>query len=878
MSKVSLAKRGNGFILSAGALVVGLLGSEVQAQQCTTTGANQTCTNAIFLSGGVSGIADTATLTVTNLQQGMISGSTFGVNAADVANVTNFGTISGGVFGINATNAANVVNSGSISGGIGISASTSNVTNNTGTISGTIIGISANVATVKNSGSLSGGTFGIFTTNATVANSGTIVAGAGGTVISASSIASVTNSGTIAGGAFGISANFAAVSNSGLISGSNAGISSNGGNVSNAGAIIGGSGIIVGQSSAIMNAGAIIGSGGTAIDFVSGTNTLTLAPGFAITGKVIGTGADAFQLGGTGSGTFALGLIGPAQQYQGFSTFNKVDSSTWTVTGTYSQSNAWQVQRGTLLVNGDLSAATGIKVDTGGVLGGIGTVSNPTIENGGTLAPGTPSSIGTLHVTGNLVFATASSYLVQVSPTAASLSTVSGTALIGGTLIANGTGGAYTVGQKYVILSASGGAMGTFSSLRTEGTFGSTVPTVAYDANDAFLVLAPAALNSHLPAGSRLNVRNVADAIDAANVGTPPLAFQNLFNLPPQQLQNALTQLSGEAATGAQEAAFQITNEFLSLLVDSVHDEVGTGSMKIVVSGQQKKPKATASAQRLRIWGAAYGSTNGISGDPNGIGSHDLATRTFGFATGFDYKVSPNTTVGVALAGGGTSWNLPQGLGSGRSDVFQTGVYGSSRFDKGYVSGALAYGLHGASTSRVVTVDGNDQLNGSFVAQTFGGRLEAGYHLTSSPFRVTPYAALQAQTFRMPGYIEETTFSASPFGLAFDSRTATKVRTEIGSWADKIIDFQNGNKLDLWGRVGFARDWESAPQLAATFLSLPEANFLVNGARPGPNLMLLTSAAEWQGRNGWSFLVKLDGEAAGNALTYRGTARLRHEW
>jgi hypothetical protein len=141
---------------SAAVLAIPGVGDAARAGQCTTTGAKQTCTNSIFLSGGTNGIFDSATLTVTNTGIGTISGSLFGINAADTANVTNFGIISGGVFGINATNAANITNYGTISGGISISASASNVTNNLGTITGSIFGISANVATVSNTGAISG--------------------------------------------------------------------------------------------------------------------------------------------------------------------------------------------------------------------------------------------------------------------------------------------------------------------------------------------------------------------------------------------------------------------------------------------------------------------------------------------------------------------------------------------------------------------------------------------------------------------------------------------------------------------------------------------------------------------------------------------------
>jgi len=876
-------------LAAAAALVTLCVGDGARAQQCTTTGTNQTCTNSIFLSGGATGISDGATLTVTNTISGTIAGVILGINAADTANVINSGTITGGVIGINATSAigtANVTNFGSISGVIGINAHASNVTNNLGTISAGIFGINAGTATVNNSGSISGGTSAIHAATVTVTNSGLILVGAGGRDIDATGTASITNSGTISGGTFGIFANIADVSNSGSLSGSGAGISAVSGNVSNSGSISGASGIVFSDSSDIFNSGTITGTSGTAINFVAGSNTLTLGPGFVVNGKAIGAGTDTLQLGGTGSGTFDLGLIGATQQYEGFSAFNKVGNSTWTVTGTFSQPDPWTVQSGTLLVNGVLSAGSAITVDSGGMLGGIGTVSNTTINNGGTLAPGLPNSIGTLRVIGNLVLASAASYLVQVSPAAASLTSMNGTASLGGTLVANGTGGAYTVGQKYAVLTASGGVTGTFANLAITGFFGATQPTIYYDANDAFLVLAPAVLASRLPPGSPTNVTNVANAIDAANSGAPPLAFQSLFNLPPQQLQNALTQLSGEAETDAQQGAFLITNEFLSLLVDPFGDNHGgTEPANVAVRPAPmrktlKAPKASAaSAPRLSVWGAAYGSTNNTNGDPGGLGSHDLTTHASGFATGLDYRISSDTTVGFALAGGGTSWSLSQGLGGGRSDVFQAGIYGLRQFGAAYLSGALAYGSHWASTSRIVTVGGTDQLNANYDAQSLGGRLEGGYHLVSwMPVRLTPYGALQAQSFTTPTYSESATSGASPFALAYSAQTATGARGEIGSWADKAFNLASGNGLRLIGRIGWAHDWQTNPQLGATFLSLPAASFVVNGAVPPTDLLLLTSGAEWRWRSGWTVLAKFDSELSGGSQTYTGTARLRYAW
>src|SRR6476619_8641137 len=76
----------------------------------------------------------------------------------------------------------------------------------------------------------------------------------------------------------------------------------------------------------------------------------------------------------------------------------------------------------------------------------------------------------------------------------------------------------------------------------------------------------------------------------------------------------------------------------------------------------------------LSVWGGAYGGGNRTSGDPAVLGSHDLTASTAGFAGGLDYRVTPDTVVGVALAGGGSSWSLANGLGGGKSDEFQAGA------------------------------------------------------------------------------------------------------------------------------------------------------------------------------------------------------------
>jgi outer membrane autotransporter protein len=105
----------------------------------------------------------------------------------------------------------------------------------------------------------------------------------------------------------------------------------------------------------------------------------------------------------------------------------------------------------------------------------------------------------------------------------------------------------------------------------------------------------------------------------------------------------------------------------------------------------------------------------------------------------------------LALAGGGTDWNLSQGLGSGKSDAFQAGIYGTTRWGPAYLAGAFAFTNHWMTTDRTAV---GDHLTADFNAQSYGGRLEGGYRFATLYGAIAPYAAIQAQSFHTPSYNE----------------------------------------------------------------------------------------------------------------------------
>jgi outer membrane autotransporter protein len=421
----------------------------------------------------------------------------------------------------------------------------------------------------------------------------------------------------------------------------------------------------------------------------------------------------------------------------------------------------------------------------------------------------------------------------------------------------------------------------------------------------AFIAMfGPTLLTPQLPAETSINPSNVAGGIDKFlnGGGNPSGGFQILTGLAPAQLPGVLTQLSGENGTAAQQGGVQLMNSYLSMLTDPFatnrDGSGGGGAMGFapesstttanlppaIASAHAMATKApplqASSAPRWDIWGAAFGGSNKTTGDAAVLGSHDVTSNIGGFAAGADYRLSRDTLVGFSLAGGATSWSLAGGLGNGRSDVFLGGLYGSQKFGAAYLSGALSYGNYSTSTTRTVTVAGTDTLHADFNAQDFGGRLEAGYRIPvpAVMLSVTPYAAVQVQSFRTPSFGETATAGSAQFALNYDGRTATAVRTELGGRVDRTWLPAEGGAFNVFGKAAWAHDDVSDPRLNVSFIGLPVASFVVNGATPAHDLALLTAGAEWRLGNGVSILAKFDGEFAERSTTYAGAARLRYTW
>jgi autotransporter-associated beta strand protein len=655
-------------------------------------------------------------------------------------------------------------------------------------------------------------------------------------------------------------------------------------------------------------------TGGNAQFITNGTGYVDFGEGFGpngdgriSAGSIAGSGTyyigagNTLVVGGNNLSTVVSGVIADFNPsppcgcpgFPGPGSLEKVGTGTLTLSGINTYTGTTTVFGGVLDVEGSIASSFLTTVNADGALTGAGTVGNTTIATGGIFLPGNGPPGSSTTVAGNLAFQSGALYLVQLNSVTSTFANVTGTATLAGTVGASFAPGS-TVMKQYSIMTFAGGRSGTFDGAGVIGASGGLVATVSYDPTHAFLNFA---LNYGATPGLNANQQKVGNTLNNffnANGGIP-VAFATLAPA-------GLTQVSGEIATGTQQATFDAMNLFLGLLTDPFiggrgssgatsggttpfADEDGVSAYARKSNAAQgpfaKIPtKADAARNDLldphwSVWGSAYGGGSTTSGNA-AVGSNDTSARAFGFVAGADYRSSPFTLAGFALGGGGTNFSV-NGSGFGRSDLFQAGAFVRHTVGAAYVTGALAYGFQDVTTDRTVTVAGADHLHAEFNANAYSGRVEGGYRFATPWLGVTPYAAGQFTTYSLPAYAEQALSGTGTFALNYAAKDVTASRTELGLRLDRSYAMQDAI-LTLRGRLAWAHDFNTDRNIQAVFQTLPGASFVVNGAAQAADSALTTASVEFKWLNGWSAAATFEGEFSGVTNSYAGKGVVRYVW
>jgi autotransporter-associated beta strand protein len=649
-----------------------------------------------------------------------------------------------------------------------------------------------------------------------------------------------------------------------------------------------------------------------------GTGTLTIAGAATYTGgTTIKDGVLALGAGGAGGSilgnvTFCADAGDPLcnATTNKFLAFNRSDSYTFggaisgpgqvvqagsgqtILTGASNYTGPTTVLAGLLTVNGSITSS--VFVNAGGTLGGNGVVGPTTILTGGTLSPG--NSVGTLTVNGNLVFAAASLYMVEVQGNTADRTNASGTATLAGAVGAVNLGGIPV--HSYTILSAAAGRIGTFDSLTALNLPAFLTASLAYTPTDVQLNLTSGIGQI---TGLTLNQSAVAAALDNSfNTGGGTLP--GLLGLSLAQLPAALDALSGEGVSGTQETAFGAAGMFTSIMMDQgafwrngetidVNGVAFAGEpLQYAPSKKSKMSDHPAFKEmappvpyqpRWRAWLTGFDGAFRLAGEA-GIGSADLSHNTGGLAGGLDYQFAPDVLLGLAIGGSSSNFSVRDRITSGHLEGAHVGGYGVKTWGPFYAAGALSFGTFRNSEMRSIAGIGpTETATGSFGSNLFSGRVEVGAKQVFGRFAVTPFAAVQFAEFWQNGVTETNPVpagAAGPLGLTYGSISVSSLPTFVGAQLDTRLAFGNGMVLSPYARLSWVHEFNPTRAIDATFIALPSAAFTVDGPRASSDAARIDAGAKLAiGPNAWLY-ASFDGEFSDRGQSYAGKGGARIAW
>lgn len=433
---------------------------------------------------------------------------------------------------------------------------------------------------------------------------------------------------------------------------------------------------------------------------------------------------------------------------------------------------------GTLNVDGALGTSGDFFMMTGG-LSGSGTITTPFFTNmAGVIAPGTPTSIGTLTFDGNLILASGSTLLINLGASGSSdLVAVTGQADLGG-LVAFSFVSTPTYGSSYTFLTADGGLTGGFDAAPISAIL---MPEITYSLNSVSVQIAANAYAdvvsdtsaiqqayAQLLDQNRVLYDQFADVFGPLDAMDAPSIQATLDALAPRT--EALRTAMGTSAVDGMgnfyrdrmnfadaeglDGSFEVIGrpvDYASAAVDSLDggsiSPVGDNQTTVVPGALPDGMRGFIAAGYLDGKGAPMATAPG--------GGEDEFDGYF-IATGLEAALGRQGVIGLALSTtdlSGSTAVLPQ---AADGQLWLATLYGNYQSDAGLTfNSQFSFGRFDTTTERQVVIGPNTfTLRAEDEVDVLAGEIGLGYRISRDQFTVTPGASLRASAMNYGPTVE----------------------------------------------------------------------------------------------------------------------------
>ena len=625
-------------------------------------------------------------------------------------------------------------------------------------------------------------------------------------------------------------------------------------------------------TTAAANTAAIASSGDDIVN--NGTILATGTGSVGISSGTYGVVTNNGTIGASGTGGVGVQLTGNFGTLLNYSTIN-------------APTNGLAIQTG--------PSAIGTLVFNAGVINGpVSVNAGPfaRFENSGWMGI-TAAGAGVTHqISGTFAQTSMGTLSLRVAPNGVSDQLiVNGVARLAGTAQAVFQPGTYSR-STYTLLTATGGLTGTFGTLSTQNLPAFLSANLGYSANTVTLSLQ--STMSQLPGvtGNQRAVANVLD--DAFNSGAGLNAVSGLYGLSAGEIGQALTVLSGSNASVGLSSSVMAGGQFASLLANRASTRQTAAPQTAELAGcrtpdargdTQSDAQACDPAPNWSAWGNGFGGAQWLNADAGTV-APAAQQGILGGAFGGDYRIGPNTLLGIAVGLSDSSYSVGATGASGRATGFHVGLYGMQDWQGFYLNAAAAYSRFDGNATRVIAGIGTTETaKSNAIANQLAGRVEVGRAFVLNPdepsrYSVTPFVALQAVQLWTPGYTESSvTASGAPgvFALSYQPQSTTSLPLFLGAQFDASTEIKS-RPVSAWVRAAWMHEFLPDRNVTAGFTVLPGATFTVDGARAAYNAARVDMGVKYAVGEQTFLFANGGAELSDRGQTIGGTVGLRFVW